>query len=318
MLDLANKRILVTGGAGAIGTNLVKRLLEIDGTEVVVIDNLSSGSVKGLNLERIEFHHADICDDNALIKIFSKPVDVIFHLAAFFANQNSIDHPEDDLKTNILGTVKLLEWSRKINISKFIYFNTSCMYDQEKSFSEESFHFDYHTPYSISKHSAEKYALLYYSHYGVPVVSVRVFNSYGPHEYPGLYRNVIPNFIEKALKGESLTVMGDGTDTRSFTFVSDLIEGVLLLAQKDNIVGETFNIGNDIETRIIDLAETINRLTLNESTVVFIPKRDWDKSSRRKPDIKKAKTVLGYQADTDLENGLIQTIEWFKNPVQII
>jgi nucleoside-diphosphate-sugar epimerase len=311
---LAGKRIVVTGGAGAIGTNLVTKLMEIDDVEVVVIDNLTSGIEKGLPLnKKIEFFNADINDDKILNEAFSKPVDVIFHLASHFANQNSIDHPEQDLITNVLGTIKLLEISRKQNINRFVYTNTSCMYSEKVEFSEDSVDFNYHTPYGISKHTAEHYVMFYNDFYALPTTSVRIFNSFGPHEYGGKYRNVIPNFIEASLRGESLKVMGDGLDTRSFTYVDDLVKGLLQVAVHDTAVGQIFNLGNTIETTIIDLALKINKLTNNTTPISFVPKREWDKSTRRKPNISKATNLVGYENTILLEDGLMRTIEWFKN-----
>ena len=240
-------------------------------------------------------------------------MDVIFHLAANFANQNSIDFPERDMTTNILGTIKLLERARKSGVSKFVYTNTSCMYLDSKPFIEDSRYFDYHTPYSISKHTAEHYVLFYHRYYKLPSVSVRVFNSYGPHEYPGKYRNVIPNFISKALNGESLTVMGDGTDTRSFTYVEDLIDGIVAATTLEHSAGEVFNIGNQTETKILELAETINDLTGNAAPIQFVPKRDWDKATRRNPDVSKAASVLGCVGCTELKEGLLKTIAWHRD-----
>lgn len=310
-LNVREKNVLVTGGAGAIGKNLVKSLLQ-NGARVTVIDNLSSGTLDDLDLKDFTFFEGDICDDAVLDQVFLTDYEYVFHAAAHFANQNSVEHPVNDLFTNALATVKLLEKVKNTQIKRFVYFNTACMYGDNSTFSENETDYDYHTPYSISKHTGEKYAILYHNFYNVPTISVRIFNSYGPFEYAGKYRNVIPNFIDLALRGQSLPVMGDGTDTRSFTFVGDLIHGIFLATANEQVLGHVINIGNDIETSTLELAELINKLTGNDAPVTFIPKRQWDKSTRRKADLSKARKMLHYSPTTTLREGLGRTIEWYK------
>jgi len=310
--NMQGKEVLVTGGAGAIGKNLVRLLLQ-HGAKVTVIDNLSSSTTDGLDTDRVVFFQGDISDDLLLEKVFLNEYNYVFHAAAHFANQNSVEHPIIDLGTNIAGTVKLLEKVKSTSIERFIYFNTSCMYGGGTNFSEDDVDFEYHTPYSISKYAGEQYVMLYDHLHGVPATSIRIFNSYGPHEYSGKYRNVIPNFIDLALRKQSLPVMGDGTDTRSFTYVDDLIEGVLSASGSELASGQIINIGNDVETTTLELAQLINELTDNAAPITFVPKRPWDKAKRRKADLSKAKKMLHYQPTTNLKEGLKKTIEWYKN-----
>ncbi|MCK5096130.1 MAG: NAD-dependent epimerase/dehydratase family protein [Candidatus Pacebacteria bacterium] len=312
--SIKGKKILVTGGAGAIGTNLVSVLLKNEAKEIYVIDNLSSGRAHTLlEHDKVNFFQKDIIDNEILEKIFDKGIDIVFHLAAHFANQNSVDYPERDLLTNVYGTVKLLRQSHKKGVKRFVYFNTSCMYSPEHGiFKEDSKEFQYDTPYSISKHTGELYSELFNEYYGLPTVGVRIFNSYGPHEYPGLYRNVIPNFFKRAMDGQALTVMGTGEETRSFTYVDDIVRGVMLAATKEGVIGEVFNIGSDREIKIIDLAKKINKVTGNTVPIEFIPRRDWDKTMRRCADLSKAKDLLGYETTVDIDDGLERTFKWFK------
>ncbi|NYZ77900.1 NAD-dependent epimerase/dehydratase family protein, partial [Candidatus Micrarchaeota archaeon] len=168
------------------------------------------------------------------------------------------------------------------------------------------------TPYAITKLLGEYYANFFFEYHKLPTAVVRYFNVYGPNEYPGKYRNVIPNFFAKALAGQPLPVMGDGSDSRDFTFVDDAVEGTILTAEKPEAVGQTFNIGRGSETKIIDLAKLTNKTAGNGDKIQFVPKRSWDKISRRTASVEKAKKLLGFEAKTPLEQGLHKTFEWIK------
>lgn len=308
------KVILVTGGAGAIGSNLVRTLIEL-GARVVIVDNLSSGhKVNVAGIAGTKFIEGHIADSDTLKQAFTHQIDFVFHLAAFFANQNSIDFPQEDARTNILGTVALLEDALTHKVQRVVYANTSCAYDSDRSdFTEGSLNVRHDTPYSISKFSGEQYAKFFHKHYGLPVVSARLFNSYGPWEHPGRYRNVIPNFFDKAMRGESLTITGTGYETRSFTYIDDMVHGLLLMGAKTDLTWGVFNIGSNKETRIIDLANKINALAGNQAPITFAPRRAWDKTDRRRPNIDKARRELGFEPTTPLDVGLRHTYEWFKN-----
>jgi len=315
MWSLNNKTILVTGGAGAIGVNLVNEIKKRYTCEVIVIDNLSSGTKKFLDDSEVELFEDTVTNVATLDVVFSKKIDVVFHLAAHFANQNSVDNPILDLETNILGTLMLLQHSAKYGVERFIYTNTSCMYGEGSDFIEKSNDFEYHTPYSISKHTAEKYVMWFYDYYGLKTSSIRIFNSYGPYELPGQYRNVIPNFINLALNKKPLSVMGDGTDTRSFTYVGDIVDGLIKSAETDKAIGEVINLGGNYEICIKDLADKINYFCENDSQHNFIERRDWDKSKRRKANTNKAKELLDFEPNISIDIGLKSTIEWFKSNI---
>ena len=306
------KRILVTGGAGAIGSHLVLSLIA-SGHEVTVLDDLSSG-YKDLIPKTIDFLYGSITDDAILEAAFDRRPDVVFHLAALFANQQSVDRPQLDLGVNGLGTLKLLEKCEKFKVARFIYTSSSCVYGhQEKNLHEEDKLQDLDTPYAATKLLGEHYAKIWSQKKEFSVKVVRIFNSYGPNEFPGKYRNVIPNFIEKALRGESLTILGEGTETRDFTYVSDVVKGLLLTLTITDDDFSIYNIGSGIGTKILDLANQINAITGNQAPLTFAPRRNWDHILHRVSDISLAKEKLNFSPTVSLSDGLKQTFDWFKS-----
>ena len=307
---LKNKKVLITGGAGAIGNNIVKKI--VDNNLVIVIDDLSSGNLENLPKHKnLIFEKGSITNEHALKRCFEKKPDIIIHLAALFANQNSVDHPLLDLEVNTLGTLRLLELARNIEIDRFVYASSSCVYGNKSGALNENMEFHTETPYAVSKLAGEFYCKTYKQLYNIPVVILRLFNSYGPGEKEGHYRNVIPNFIAKAVRGESLTITGDGTETRDFTFVNDIIQGILLAAEKDDAIGKIFNIGSGKETQLFQLANLINELTNNKAPLKYMPRRNWDHTKNRLANIDSAKNMLGYNPKTNLSDGLKVTVDWF-------
>lgn len=316
--NYSNQKILVTGGAGAIGSNLAKILLD-NNANVTVIDNLSSGSKDNLdtNNSNLTFIEGDINNDDVLEFALSGNPAYVFHLAAHFANQNSVDHPFDDMNTNIGGTIKLLELLKKNgNLRRFIYTSSSCVYGQASDIIDESTAIDLSTPYSISKLTAEYYVNYYHNFFKMPTTILRYFNSYGPGEHSGAYRNVIPNFISLALNKQSLPIYGDGSDKRCFTYVTDICNGTLLSATTDASISNTFNIGSSNEVSIINLANLINELTCNQSPHAFLPRRQWDHIHQRLPSCKMAEDLFSYIPTHSFEAGLAKTISWFKSTIQ--
>ncbi len=313
---LENKRILITGGAGAIGNNLIRKI--IDNNLVIVIDDLSSGSFENLPIhENLIFEKGSITNEDALMRCFDKNPNIIIHLAALFANQNSVDHPLLDLEVNTSGTLRLLELARNKGIDRFVYASSSCVYGNKSGALNENMEFHTETPYAVSKLAGEFYCKTYKQLYNIPPVILRFFNSYGPGEREGHYRNVIPNFIARAVRGESLTITGDGTETRDFTFVDDIIQGILLAAKKDDAVGNIFNIGSGKETKIFQLANLINELTNNKAPLKYLPRRNWDHTKNRLANIDSAKNILGYKPKTNLIDGLKLTVDWFKHQLNL-
>jgi len=308
------KKVLITGGAGAIGSNLVKKLLTTEVEKLIVIDDLSSGFKENLPQDpRLIFIEGDITKNNDLDECFKWEPEVVFHLAASFANQLSVEDPSHDLMINTGGTVKLLEKSVEKKIKRFIYFSSSCVYGDNKDFLKEE-DLDLHpsTPYAISKLSGEYYLNFFRQFYGLSTVVLRIFNSFGPGERPGKYRNVIPNFFKKAMNNQSLIITGTGKETRAFTYVEDLVEGVILAGLEEKAVGKIINLGTDRETSILELATLINQITGNQAEIKFESKRTWDNIKTRKADIELAKEILGFYPKISLKEGLVKTYQWFK------
>lgn len=314
LIKYKRKKILVTGGAGAIGVNLVKVLATSGAKRILVLDDFSSGIEWGIpDDSKVEVIKGSITDEMALKSVFTNKPDIIFHLAALFANQNSIDHPEKDLEVNGLGTLKLLKYANAYSAERFIYASSSCVYGNSPlPLGEDAFSLELDTPYAITKLLGEQYCKFFFKYFSLPTVILRYFNSYGPGEIPGEYRNVIPNFIYWALQKQSLPITGTGEETRDFTFVEDIVDGTLRSGVIPEAIGETVNLASGRETKIIDLANMINELVGNDNGVKIVGRRSWDKITRRRAYIDKAKKLVGYTPTTEFEDGLTNTIEWFK------
>jgi len=310
------KKILVSGGAGAIGCNLTAALAKLDAKMVMVLDDFSSAQKWNVpSLPNVMLIEDSVLDEIKLKRIFFEKPDYVFHLAAFFANQNSVDHPEQDLLVNGMGTLKLLEYSVLTGVDKFIYASSGCSIYGSNSplpLKEEFMSLHLSSPYQITKMLGELYCNFFNHHYNLKVVKTRFFNSYGPGEIPGQYRNVIPNFIFWAMQKKTLPITGTGDETRDFTYVGDIVDGLLRAASNDKAVGEDINLASGKETKIIDLANLINKLTNNKAGVKFVAKRKWDTKNRLCASIKKASKLIGYSPNTTFEEGIKNAIAWFK------
>ena len=313
-----DKTILITGGAGSIGSNLSRKLAEIGAAKVIILDDLSAAYKWNIpNLSNVLFVEGSITNDVDLKRVFHEKPNYIFHLAAFFANQNSVDYPEKDLLVSQLGTIKMLEHAVLVDsVDRFIYAGSGCaIYGTQAPLplKEEFVSLHLSTPYQISKMGGELYCNFYFHHYGLPIVKTRFFNSYGPGEVPGQYRNVIPNFIFWAMKGQPLPITGDGKMTRDFTYVMDVVDALMRAGLSEKAIGEEMNIASAREIEIVQLAETINNLTGNKGGLVHTDRRKWDTKSRLLASIDRAKDLLGYDPKTTFEEGLGQTIKWFRH-----
>lgn len=310
------KRIVVTGGAGAIGSTLVRNLCEADAGLVIVLDDLSSGYRWNLPAAKnMMFVQGNVLDEIKLKRVFFEEPQIVFHLAAFFANQNSIDHPESDLMTNGMGTLRILEYALLTKAERVVYASSGCsIYGSSAPLPlrEEFMSMNLSTPYQITKMLGELYCNFFYNHYDLPVVKTRFFNSYGPGEVPGQYRNVIPNFIYWALQGKSLPLTGTGEETRDFTYVEDICDGLLRAGYYEKAIGQEMNLASGAETRIIDLATMVNKLTNNKAEITFSQRRKWDTKSRLLASVDRANELLGYKPGTSFDVGLAKTIDWFK------
>ena len=316
------KTVLITGGAGAIGSNLVRAIAELNARTVIVLDDLSAGYRWNIpSLPNVLFVQGSVTDEIVLKRVFALNPEVVFHLAAFFANQNSVDYPQKDLMTNGLGTLLMLQYSQMCRAARFVYASSGCSIYGSQSplpLKEEFMSMHLTTPYQITKMLGELYGNFFSHHYGLPVVKTRFFNSYGPGEVPGQYRNVIPNFIYRALLGLPLPFTGQGEETRDFTYVLDIVDALLRAGYLERAVGTEMNIASGRETNILKLAERINELTGNKAGIVRTERRPWDTKKRLLAAIDKAGEILGYEPHMDFDEGLITTIQWFKDHWQDI
>jgi nucleoside-diphosphate-sugar epimerase len=249
-----------------------------------------------------------------LKRVFKARPDYVFHLAAHFANQNSVDNPETDLLVNGMGILKVLEYAQLTGLKRFVYSSSGCgVYglESKQPFKEHDISIKLHTPYQVTKLLGELYTNYFHNLYHLPIVNARFFNVFGPGEVPGKYRNVIPNFIYWAMHGQSLPITGDGTETRDWTYVDDIVNGLLAMGIREEAVGEAINLGSGVEHRVIDMANLVNEITGNKAGIRFAPRRDWDVKTRLLSSIEKAKQVLGYQPRTEFADGVRQLHQWF-------
>jgi UDP-glucose 4-epimerase len=308
------KKVLITGGAGCVGSNLTKALIKAEASRIIVLDDLSSAARWNIPAApAVVFIQGSILDEEVLKRALAHRPDFVFHLAAHFANQNSVDNPETDQLVNGLGTLKVLEYANLAGVEKFVFASSGCsVYGSQAPLPLKedfvSLHLD--TPYQITKLLGELYCNFFYNHYKLPVAIARYFNVYGPGEIPGAYRNVIPNFMWWAMHKQPLPITGTGEETRDFTFVEDIVAGTLLLGIVPEAVGDAFNLASETETKIKDIAAIVNEITGNDKGVELIPRRDWDKITRRRASIAKAKKTLGYEPRTAMKDGITRVYDW--------
>jgi len=315
-------RVLVTGGAGYIGSHLVDALIK-RGDEVLVIDNLSTGKIENIRhvLGHPTFHFInDSILNEALLERFVPSMDLIFHLAAAVGVRNVLQDPLAAINTNVRGTEVVLGLAFKY-WKRLVLASTSEIYGKASHvpFREDDDRVLGSTAvarwsYSMSKAIDEHFAFAY-AVKGLPVSILRYFNSYGPRLDERGYGSVVANLTRQALRGEPLTVHGDGKQTRCFTYIDDTVAGTLLASEVKEAIGEAFNIGSPNETSILDLAKLIKRLTRSKSPIAFQAYEAYygegfEDPRRRVPSVDKAKRLLGFAPKVDLETGLKKTIAW--------
>jgi nucleoside-diphosphate-sugar epimerase len=306
--------ILITGGAGAIGSILTNTLARDPANQIVVLDNLSSGRVENIRMSpNVRFLKGGVESDEDLDLAFETPPQVIFHLAANFANQNSVDFPQRDLIVNGLGTLKVLLRALDVGVRRLVYTSSSCVYgNRDEPLDEKCREFSLDTPYAVTKLLGENYVRFFWHHHKLPAVTLRYFNVYGPNEYPGKYRNVIANFFYRAMRNEDIVITGTGDETRDFNYVEDTVRATILASQTDHANGKVFNVASGKETTINQLAEMILRITGSRSRIVHRQRRGWDSVVRRVAAADLAREVLNYQARTSIETGLAAYYDWLR------
>lgn len=294
------EKIIVTGGAGFIGSHLVERLIK-EGFKVIVLDNLSTGRLDNLNgIEgnpNFSFHKVDISNLDSILSYF-KGVDWVFHLAALADIVPSIVEPLKYHKSNVDGTIAVLEASRINRIKRFIYVASSSCYGIPDVYpTPEAAEIRPQYPYALTKHIGECYAMHWSKVYKLPIVSLRLFNVYGPRaRTSGTYGAVFGVFLSQKLNNEKFTIVGDGTQTRDFTFVTDVVEA-MVLAVKANIVKEIMNVGSGNTYSINSLVDLIG------GDVVYIPKRPGEPDCTF-ADISKITRLLGWKPRVSFEEGV--------------
>ena len=314
--EFQDKTILVTGGAGCVGSNLTRKLADLGAEKVIILDNMSSAYHWNIpDRDAIQFVQGDILSDEDLKRVFKEKPDYVYHLAAHFANQNSVDEPETDLMVNGIGILKVLEHAQLTGVDRFIYSSSGCgvyRLESKMPFEEHDISISLHTPYQVTKLLGELYTNYFHNLYDVPIVNARFFNVFGPGEVPGKYRNVIPNFFYWAMNGQPLPITGEGTETRDWTFVDDICNGLLAMAIEEEAIGEAINLGSGQDHRVIDMANRVNELSGNEAGIEFKERRNWDAKTKLLSSIEKAKDILGYKPTVSFDDGLVKVHDWFE------
>ncbi len=324
MSELAGRKVLITGGAGFIGSHLADHLLR-EGHRVLVLDDLSTGSIANVAHLRTHprFHYTiDTVTNEPLLAELIDQCDIVFHLAAAVGVKLIVEAPVHTIETNVHGTEVVLERANKKK-KLVLVASTSEVYGKSASvpFREDDDlvlgpTFKHRWAYACSKAIDEFLALAYWKEKKLPVVIARLFNTVGPRQ-TGQYGMVIPNFVRQALAGQPITVFGDGTQTRSFTYVGDVVCALARLVQEPAAVGEVFNIGNTQEISIRALAERVKSLTGSRSPIVTIPydeayEAGFEDMPRRVPDISKLAALIGYAPRVNLDEILAKVIEYFR------
>ena len=323
---MRDRKILVTGGAGFVGGNLVRRLLADGAAGVHVVDNLLSAERENVPADaRVRFEEGSIADD-ALLRGIEDAYDHVFHLSTYHGNQSSIHDPLADHDNNTLTTLKLYERLKGFRrLKSLVYSGAGCAVAEKTRgaavATEETdlVSLSMDSPYSMSKIFGEFYSAYYFKQHALPAVRVRFQNVYGPGEILGagrwrgtpatVWRNVIPTFIWKALHGEALPLENQGVATRDFIYVEDIVEGLIAAARRGK-PGDVYNLASGVETSIATLAGLINRLTGNRAGLLQRPARAWDHSIKRYGSPQKSARELGFRAAVRLEPGLEKTIAW--------
>jgi UDP-glucose 4-epimerase len=326
VIDVAGSRVLVVGGAGFVGSNLVRRLLKLDVGHVLVVDNFLSADRENVSSDyRIELVEGSITDDRVLAAL-PDDLDFVFHLATYHGNQSSMTDPLADHENNTLTTLKLYEALKGFHrLRRVVYASAGCTVAEKTFEGAEATQEDAHvslwldSPYQISKIVGELYSNYYTARHELPVVKARFQNVYGPGEVLGagrwrgtvntVWRNVTPTFIYKAIKQEALPVENGGIATRDFIYVDDIVSGLLTCATSGR-AGEVYNLASGAETSILEFAELVNELTGNPTPIALASARDWDHSGQRYGSTEKARAELRFACEVGLREGLERTVAW--------
>ena len=303
-------KVLVTGGAGFIGSHIVRDLLD-RGDQVRVLDNLSTGSKANLAGLNIDFIEGDI-RDAAVAQESIKNVDAVFHLAAFISVAGSMEDPLACYDANLNGSLNVLMQADKAGVRRVVLASSAAVYGESESTVDENHPPNPLSPYAASKLAMEQAAKLFSQSFNLETVCLRFFNAYGPRQSPDSpYAAAIPKFIQVMSAGEPVTIHGDGRQTRDFVYVGDIVNAMLLAADGESIDGRVFNIAGGNSVSINKLVETLQRFFPETPDPVFGPPRQGDLLFSE-ADISLAERALGYRPRIDLQAGLGITVEWFR------
>ncbi len=307
-------RYLITGGAGFIGSHLARTLLSL-GEEVVVLDDLSTGKRENLGdiMDRVKLIVGDICDIGR-VKEAMEGIDYVFHQAAVVSVPRSIDEPVRTNEVNVDGTLNCLLVARDVKAKRFVFAASSSAYgDSPKLPKHEDMTPRPLSPYGVSKLVGEMYCRVFYEVYGLPTVSLRYFNIFGPYQDPhSQYAAVVPIFITRLLKGESPQVFGDGEQSRDFTYIDNAVQANLLATRSDKADGKTINVACGTQYTLNELAKNLKRLTGSDIDPTHDEPRAGD-IKHSLGDISRASSLLGYSPKISFEEGLERTVAWFKS-----
>jgi UDP-glucuronate decarboxylase len=314
--NFEDKIVLVTGGAGFLGSWICEVLIEQQ-AKVICLDNLVSGLQTNISHLMDKDNFKFIQHDITQPIFFDERIDIVMHLASRASPFEFEKYPIQILKANTLGIWVALGIAKKHD-ARFLYTSTSEIYGCAAEIPTTEEYRGNVNPigprscYDEAKRCGESYVIAYKMQHDLDTRIARIFNTYGPGmRAEGVYGRVIPRFIEQALSNKPITIFGDGSQTRSFCYVTNQIEGLLKLAFLDDAKGEVVNIGDDKEITILELAKLVKELTNSKSEIVFneLPKDD---PPRRKPDIRKAKMLLNWEPKGELKEGLLKMIKWFE------
>ena len=314
-MDFNGKKILVTGAAGFIGSNIVSKLLSYD-CEILGIDNFYNGRMENvknlLDHSNFTLMKVDIRDYHYLRKI-ANGVDIIFHQAALTNVPQSVETPFSTNEENVVGTLNMLMIAQELNVERFVFASSSSVYGEDTPLpTQEDMHLCPISPYGVSKLAAESYVYSFYKNYGLKTVSLRYFNVYGPNQIASPYSGVISIFISRIFNGQPPIIYGDGTQTRDFTFIGDVVQANFLAASQNNAIGQIFNVGTGTQISILELAyQLLELLNRSDLEVQFESPRPGD-IPYSLADITRAKKLLNFAPQFNLNKGLTETIKWFK------
>ncbi|MEI7833862.1 MAG: NAD-dependent epimerase/dehydratase family protein [bacterium] len=307
-------KTLITGGAGFIGSNIVKQLLR-DGHEVTVLDNLFSGYRSNIDVyPEVRFIEGDVRDEQAVTSAV-RGAEVIYHLAASVGNKRSIDYPIQDAEINVIGTLRILEAARAAGVRKIVTSSSAGIFGELKTLPIREEHpIEPDSPYGCTKLCQEKLCLAYAKLYEIEAVCLRYFNVYGPNQRFDAYGNVIPIFVFRILRGEPITIFGDGEQTRDFINVNDVVQANIKAALTNRISG-AYNLGSSSVISINKLVELIVNITGTSPVVQYCPNRPGDVRDSL-ADISAAKTSFRFEPTVSFAEGLTEYIAWAKAEVK--